>query len=38
MSYGVNPEKFWKGGFMEEEDGLMFNVYKQRGRGREFRL
>lgn len=27
-----------RAGFMEEEDGLMFDVYKQKGRGREFRL
>lgn len=34
MSYGITLRSSGRVGFMEEEDGLMFNVYKQRGRGR----
>lgn len=37
MTYGIPLRIPDRTGFMEEKEWLLFNVYKQRGRGKEFR-
>lgn len=35
MNYGITLRSSGRTGFMVEEEGLMFNVYKQRRKARE---